>query len=376
MAYEEYQPTPLQPPRSIKAEINTTGGATEYPYDQKGEYRTSQKFNDPSTPIVNKIRNNQPYNPSIFTEVETIEGEPTVVEKIKFATGYVIERLVQDSALQIRYVPPSNNTETFPIAADDAFYVEFAVNSQGEIIIGANSPKIIKAAIDTNESRHYPEVGAYAGSAGKYLYKLCEIKEEGENLVCKRFHCGDNIHHIIERVRMINLSNEDAVFYTVLNTYDVSDDTISYRSLEQLDTEGVEVISPTSSGANSIAFRRVKERSDYTAQVKVSEDQDAILVQGNGNDGSLVWNSCDEEDEPVTLLSWEDGLITSESNSFQAGCLEAILPSGVRGDILYHDGANWVILNKPVAATTHVLAITGDIPYWLETEECDESPPP
>ena len=47
------------------------------------------------------------------------------------------------------------------------------------------------------------------------------------------------------------------------------------------------------------------------------------------------------------------------------------LPEGELGDILYHDGESWVVLNPPSSSTVHVLASSGNAPYWLATEECD-----
>jgi hypothetical protein len=293
--------------------------------------------------------------------------------------GFVCERLVkaQVGTNQIKFHEPSNlftdgEPTEFAIEIDQSVYVEYDVSSSGEV---SAVPLIVVAANDIAVTRFYPAIGEYAGQSGKFSYKLSSLIDVGGKAKLKHFLAGDNVPHIIERFSMINLQNDEGTFYKVLKNYNPDTDEVFFRSLQQLDTEGIEVISPISSASNSIAFRRVRERSDYTAQVKVSEDQDAILIQGNGVDGALVLNSCDEEADPVTLLSWEDGLITSESNSFQAGCLEAILPYGVKGDILYHDGEDWVVLNKPIAETTHVLAITGDIPYWLETEECDEPEP-
>jgi hypothetical protein len=45
------------------------------------------------------------------------------------------------------------------------------------------------------------------------------------------------------------------------------------------------------------------------------------------------------------------------------------LPSAIAGDILYHDGDNWVRLGLP--SGKRVLMIDGGNPYWAETEDCD-----
>ncbi len=46
------------------------------------------------------------------------------------------------------------------------------------------------------------------------------------------------------------------------------------------------------------------------------------------------------------------------------------LPEGAEGDILYHDGTKWVVLNRPVTSATHLLGIQGGVPLWIETDEC------
>ena len=46
------------------------------------------------------------------------------------------------------------------------------------------------------------------------------------------------------------------------------------------------------------------------------------------------------------------------------------LPDGVAGDILYHDGNNWVRLPAPPSGYISVLSHNGTVPSWIETEEC------
>lgn len=88
--------------------------------------------------------------------------------------------------------------------------------------------------------------------------------------------------------------------------------------------------------------------------------------------GSIVITDCD--DQPTTLLEWEDGNVTTNENITFSAC--GGLPDGVEGDILYHDGYQWVTLNRPASYVTHVLAISGVTPYWLATEDCDETNTP
>ena len=44
------------------------------------------------------------------------------------------------------------------------------------------------------------------------------------------------------------------------------------------------------------------------------------------------------------------------------------LPPGAAGDILFHNGTNWVVLARP--SGKRVLMIDGGNPFWEETEAC------
>jgi hypothetical protein len=51
--------------------------------------------------------------------------------------------------------------------------------------------------------------------------------------------------------------------------------------------------------------------------------------------------------------------------------IESLLPAGVQGNILYHNGTAWIALANPSGSTTSVLAHDGTSAFWLETTECD-----
>jgi hypothetical protein len=47
------------------------------------------------------------------------------------------------------------------------------------------------------------------------------------------------------------------------------------------------------------------------------------------------------------------------------------MPSGSTGDMLYHDGSDWVVLAAPtVSVAAPVLRHDGTAPYWEEPESC------
>ncbi len=46
------------------------------------------------------------------------------------------------------------------------------------------------------------------------------------------------------------------------------------------------------------------------------------------------------------------------------------LPGGILGDMLYHDGTDWVRLPSPSGSGIFVLSHNGIVPSWIATQEC------
>ena len=96
------------------------------------------------------------------------------------------------------------------------------------------------------------------------------------------------------------------------------------------------------------------------AQVRVSQVGAigrVFQVEGNGKKANLTING-------EIKLSWIDGLITNAADVE----IDA-LPSGSEGDMLYHDGTEWVVLPAPGVAVNEgwVLVHNGNNPEWLDT---------
>jgi hypothetical protein len=92
--------------------------------------------------------------------------------------------------------------------------------------------------------------------------------------------------------------------------------------------------------------------------------------------GTLTHFDC--EGSPTPLLEWVNGVITTVGDkSFVAGCGsgDGTPPPGSEGDILYHNGSEWVSLSRPSDGGLHVLGINPtSMPYWVETEDCSSTP--
>ena len=47
-----------------------------------------------------------------------------------------------------------------------------------------------------------------------------------------------------------------------------------------------------------------------------------------------------------------------------------IIPEASTGDMLYYDGAKWVVLAAPSGGVMNVLSHNGTSPEWVETQDC------
>jgi hypothetical protein len=247
------------------------------------------------------------------------------------ARGHIVQRITKENygSNQTVYILPENVLNLFGtsiehgVGGGQAIFVKYNTDNKG-IVKSDPAPTIVVQEDTTSSANYFPEVGDWYGQEGEYFYKLANfIATPGDGLIARIFHAGDHIHHYAERVTMKNPANESSAdYYNVLKDYEPTEDVVNFKALEQLNTDGIPIISPTSSDS-TIPFRRIKG-AYVDAQVRVSADGDAILVQGNGVNGSLSWVDC--TGYSTTILQWQDGLITSESDSFTAGC-QSDLPS-------------------------------------------------
>jgi hypothetical protein len=101
------------------------------------------------------------------------------------------------------------------------------------------------------------------------------------------------------------------------------------------------------------------------------------LAQGsrgtNGSDYPYAIKATDLNKNFVfATLIVEDGLY-SETSGMQGHAQRKlkIKPGRSAGDLAYWDGAEWTPLPAPLGGGIHVLASSGGVPYWLETQECE-----
>ncbi len=253
-----------------------------------------------------------PFMPILKAE----KGESGFTYKIALSKGYVIERRIPDDQALIYHFPTElvdedDNPIYHDITDGQAIYVKVLVKKDGTI---EEEPSVLVGEDELAGAHYKPKIFDFDGADGEHNYKIAVFEIVDSKPRLKLYGAGDNIDHYDERVTMENLEAEGDC-YEVGKTYNEASDKVEFRKLKQLSGEGSPVIKDQTD--ETINFKRIKARTSPT-QINVTDDGDAIKIYGNGNMGSLTHVTC--EGASTVILEWDDGLITSPSKSFTAGC--------------------------------------------------------
>jgi hypothetical protein len=300
---------------------------------------TSLPLDSPSTSGSGDMRERKRYAP--FTP--HLRGSSGSYE-VALSRGNLIECIVPTPSPVLNYY----KTKTHEVGVDgnedyvwhamtvgQSLYLNVNVLATGRIdrtINNALSFTVADTVAATLSPHYYPQIGNYAGAAGLHVYRMLDLVAAGSGAKVVEHACGSHLFHYDERVTMQNTVGVagDVVSYEVLYTYDPATDTIKYRTLSQIAVPAIGQPLIDSATASDIKFRRIDGRpaGDTPArQINVVAGAAAngvIVVQGNGKSGSLVVTNCDGAS--TTLLTWVDGLITSDSITFTAGCSTSTPP--------------------------------------------------
>lgn len=256
------------------------------------------------------------------------------------------------------------------ISDGDTVWCNYTTDAEGFV---QGDPVVVASSSTNNTTHHIPPSGANGGSGvtGAYWIKLFEFNVVSGKPTFTYFQQSD-----IEHTRLWVGRNIGSARY-IHKEIDPTTGTYDFRTLEQVEPSGRtfgKVIVPFVNGdefddANdSIKFSAICERAT-SPQINVNDDgAGAVTIEGNNKDGSLTWTDCSTPTPTVTtLIEWQDGLVTSEGvKNFTAGCGDE-LPSGSYGEILYHNGTNWVTLANPGDPSPNEawrLFHDGTSPYW------------
>jgi hypothetical protein len=258
-------------------------------------------YRAPDSPFMPKLRGKK--------------DDPQAYE-IALAKGYVIERRIPDGNALIYHFPTGlvdedDNPIYHDITDGQAIYVKVLVKKDGTI---EEEPSVLVGEDELAGAHYKPKIFDFDGADGEHNYKIAVFEIVDSKPRLKLYGAGDNIDHYDERVTMENLEAEGDC-YEVGKTYNEASDKVEFRKLKQLSGEGSPVIKDQTD--ETINFKRIKARTSPT-QINVTDDGDAIKVHGNGVQGVLKHISCTGVE--TDILTWDDGLITSASTSFTAGC--------------------------------------------------------
>lgn len=325
-----------------------------------------------------EIRQSQAPPFSILSLRKVPDSDPVEYE-VNLQEGFVIDRPTAgatDSVVEIECNIDGDPMSTRPrpdLTISDGDYIacQFDTTTDGLV---TGTPEIVTAQAEVDSVHHQPASGAGTGSTGSCWVKLAQFNIVDGAPEFTIFQQSD-----IENYRLWKGRNVGGARY-IHKQRSGLDDSYDFRTLEQHLPTGRDfgkVIVDFENGdefddANdAIKFSAIAERAS-NPQVNVNDDGAGVItVEGNDRDGSLTWTDCDETSPTVTtLLQWEDGLITSSGvRNFKAGCGDE-LPSGSSGDILYHDGTDWVVLNNPGASALEYWVLThdGTSPSWTDSD--------
>lgn len=244
------------------------------------------------------------------------KDDPQAYE-IALSKGYVVERRIPDDQALIYHFPTGlvddDDKPIYQAISDgQAIYIKVLVKKDGTI---EEEPTVLVGEDELAGAHYKPKVFDFDGADGEHNYKIAVFEIVDSKPRLKLYGAGDNIDHYDERVTMENLEAEGDC-YEVGKTYNEASDKVEFRKLKQLSGEGSPVIKDQTD--ETINFKRIKARTSPT-QINVSDEGDAIKIEGNGNMGTLTHIPCTGGAGTV-ILEWDDGLIISPSASFTAGC--------------------------------------------------------
>ena len=108
-------------------------------------------------------------------------------------------------------------------------------------------------------------------------------------------------------------------------------------------------------------------------EAEKNEVLSASLGVATASDMLSMGQALIKYEDAINRVNISDELKTEDQPTPEIPAPESLLPAGENvGDLLYWSAdEEWVILPPPSGTDTKVLASTGGVPFWLETEECE-----
>jgi hypothetical protein len=348
-----------------------------------------------------------------------------VTYKISVAPGRVNERIPDLTEALIDHEPDNlwdeanpDQLAEFDIEVGESVYIKVEVDEDGGV--GIDDPQVepvlIEVGEDDIESAHYqPKVDDETpdGVVGTYYYKLARLINGPSGAPELENHlAGSHLDHWRDLPSILNTSNDatetgliskkwdqdarayklrplirefgkliirtdpdnvvvrgnkrDGLIKVFLGDFEQSEPFVEWndglwKTGEEINGDEDPLPDPLEL---ELKLAAVQERA-ANPQVRVSQVGlvgRVFQVEGNGRNGFLAVNG-------ELIASWVDGLW--EQNGTVDIEIDG-LPPGDLGDILYHDGNDWVTLAAPLGPTAvtgaqWLLASGGGAPFWVDS---------
>jgi hypothetical protein len=160
----------------------------------------------------------------------------------------------------------------------ESLWCRVQTNPSGAVI---GTPELHTATDEPDGTHHKPATAEASGTNGEYFVKLLELTDDPGGISVRTFQQSDIEHW--------------ATLWTGTN-----------------EGGGARVFKSYDAAAAAYRFRTLAARSS-THQIAVAEDGDLIRVTGNGKAGALVLSGA--LTSPITLLGWDDGLVTGDGET-------------------------------------------------------------
>lgn len=255
--------------------------------------------------------------------------------------------------IEIDVQPPSDIPKVEISQPTGYLYMKSETDDRG---VPTDAPTIVFETEKKKSTHHVPPSVDYNQTSidGVYYWLLAEFEEaEGSDppapKIIRRWSGDKHVPNQIDRID--NIGGQTAIYWG----FDKFNSTHKLRTLQngKETSEGiVPLIMPLGSDA------------DYTVKIRTLENATPSTYQTE----ALVKNLSALTDQSVKIKAIKSG--SGLQITATASVVEIKMQDAYEGDMLYHNGTNWVRLPNP-GSGTHVLGHNGTIPVWLQTSECD-----
>lgn len=250
-------------------------------------------------------------------EVSISDGEATV------KPGYVVALDRKSGATEvIKYFMPDGldavPAPAYAVGAGDAIFAVVETDNTG-----FPTTVTIEVAASSTASVHYqppPDEPDAVSESGTYYYKIAEIEADGDNLVAVQFQHGGPIVHQAELWEGENLVGDgDDPGVAVYKQIDPTTGKFQFRKIKNVGTDAVDAVRTIKAPADPITDQvelKCFSPRDSDAQIRVTDEDDHIVIQGNDADGTITL----DDGVPEVWVAWKDGLIeTTGDKTFTVG---------------------------------------------------------